>query len=168
MKETKLLTKEEVKQFVSPTWGRLDLQGVIGRISSYMGQESEAKYRVIIGTDSQTSHQRVEFVTALIVHRLGAGGIYFWRRWSDSRKFVLRSRIYEEAFSSLKFAQEFMDESSNNGIWNYDLEIHVDIGRMGETRTLINEVVGMIRGSGFNVRIKPEAYGAATVADRHT
>ena len=33
---------------------------------------------------------------------------------------------------------------------------------------MLNEVVGMIRGSGFKVKIKPEAYGAQSVADRHT
>jgi len=157
-----------MKQFVSPTWGRLDLEGVIRKISSYMSQVPEAKYRVIIGTDSQVYNGRVEFVTALIVHRVGSGGIYFWAKRSESREYVLRSRIYEEAFTSLKFAQKFLDESSKNGIWGYDLEIHVDIGRVGETRAMINEVVGMIRGSGFNVRVKPEAYGASSVADRHT
>ena len=48
------------------------------------------------------------------------------------------------------------------------LEIHVDVGTKGDTREMINEIVGMIRGSGYSVKTKPEAYGASNVADRHT
>jgi len=32
---------------------------------------------------------------------------------------------------------------------------------------MISEVTGMVRGSGFEVKIKPDAYGASKVADRH-
>ena len=44
----------------------------------------------------------------------------------------------------------------------------MDIGRNGPTKDMIKEVVGMIKGSGYMVRIKPEAYAASTVADRYT
>lgn len=33
---------------------------------------------------------------------------------------------------------------------------------------MITEVVGMIRGSGYDVKIKPQSYGASKVADRYT
>jgi len=32
---------------------------------------------------------------------------------------------------------------------------------------MIREIVGMIKGSGFFVKIKPEAFAAATLADKH-
>jgi len=48
------------------------------------------------------------------------------------------------------------------------VEIHLDVGRSGETRELIREVVGMVAGSGFDAKIKPESYGASSVADKHT
>ncbi|HAA34763.1 MAG TPA: hypothetical protein DCD97_05580, partial [Firmicutes bacterium] len=38
----------------------------------------------------------------------------------------------------------------------------------GDTKELIREVVGMVIGSGFDARIKPESYGASKVADRYT
>jgi predicted RNase H-related nuclease YkuK (DUF458 family) len=44
----------------------------------------------------------------------------------------------------------------------------VDIGEFGETREMIKEVVGMIIGNGYKVKMKPLAYGAFVVADRHT
>ncbi len=49
----------------------------------------------------------------------------------------------------------------------YDLEIHIDVGEHGRTRELIDEVVGYIRGSGFAVKTKPDAYAASSVADKH-
>lgn len=157
-----------MKSFNSPTYGQMDFAEVVEKIAKYMEEEPDHKYRVVIGTDSQV-HNRAEtdFVTALIVHRLGSGGIYFWRREKVKHPQSLRERIYEEASRSMSLAQEFL-KSFEDRVLQYDLEIHVDVGRLGETRAMIREVVGMIRGSGFKVKIKPEAYGAATVADRHT
>ena len=48
------------------------------------------------------------------------------------------------------------------------IEIHLDIGTNGDTKDLIREVVGMVVGSGFDARIKPDSFGASKVADRFT
>ena len=50
----------------------------------------------------------------------------------------------------------------------YDLEIHIDVGPLGPTREMIREVVGMVNGSGFTAKTKPESWGATSVADKHT
>lgn len=157
-----------MKRFNSPTYGQLEFKEVVERIAKYMEEVPDSKYRVVIGTDSQVhNHDDVDFVSAIIVHRIGSGGIYFWQRERISKPYALRERMYEEATRSMALAEEFLQNFKNN-VLEYDLEIHVDIGRLGETRAMINEVVGMIRGSGFEVKIKPEAYGAQSVADRYT
>ena len=107
-------------------------------------------------------------MTAVVIHRVGFGGIYFWKRIIDGKKYVLKTRIYQEAALSLTCAQEILEVLKNDGYTKYDIEIHVDIGSNGETKEMINEVVGMIRGSGFPVKTKPLSYGASKVADRHT
>ena len=84
------------------------------------------------------------------------------------KKYVLKTRIYQEAALSLTCAQEILEVLKNDGYTKYDIEIHVDIGSNGKTKEMINEVVGMIRGSGFPVKTKPLSYGASKVADRHT
>jgi len=33
---------------------------------------------------------------------------------------------------------------------------------------MLQEIIGMIRGSGFEIKTKPESYGASKVADRYT
>lgn len=155
--------------FNSPTFGTLTLEAVRKKILKFMEEEPQYKYRVVIGTDSQNKNgNETDFVTALVVHRVGRGGIYFWRRKIEKKTYVLRQRIYEEATLSLGLAEEFLEVTRHDGISRFDVEIHVDIGEYGETKVMINEVIGMVRGSGFAVQIKPEAYGASKVADRHT
>lgn len=166
------ITQENIqkqREFVSPTHGRLTFKEVVFRLGEFMHDQPDANYDVIIGTDSQVYPDRTDFVSAIIVHREGGGGIYFWKRARDSKNgYVLRDRIYQEAVLSMQLSQRFMEEFETEGILKFNFEIHVDIGEGGRTRGMVNEVVGMIRGSGFEVKTKPQAYGAASVADRHT
>lgn len=161
--------KHKIDNFHSPTYGVLNLNQVLEKIISFIKKEPESKYRLIIGTDSQPKrHNGADFVTALIVHRVGGGGIYFWQGKHEPRPFVLRDRIYMETTLSIDMAQRILSIFQKEIMLTYDLEIHVDVGSQGETREIIQEVVGMVRGMGFKVFTKPEAFGAYCVADRHT
>lgn len=155
--------------FLSPSYGTVTLAQLRQKVLYFMKQSPENTYRLVIGSDSQPKNgQGVDFITAIIIHRVGNGGIYFWRRKIEQRHFVLRTRIYEEALLSLQAAEQLLVTFEKDGIRKYDVEIHVDIGNVGQTREMITEVVGMIRGSGFRVKTKPDSYGASKVADRHT
>src|SRR3990170_8275473 len=155
--------------FYSPTYGSMTLTHLRRKALDFMEQEPGYRYNLIIGTDSQPKNGHgVDFVTAIVIHRVGYGGIYFWKRIIDKKTYVLRSRIYQEAALSLACADEVLALLKNDGITKYDVEIHVDIGSIGETKEMINEVVGMVRSSGFLVKTKPYSYGASKVADRHT
>jgi uncharacterized protein len=155
--------------FQSPTYGNVDLPQVREKILHFLARDEEKKYRIVIGTDSQPHNgSGVDFITAIVVHCVGTGGIYFWKRTVNKKKYVLRQRMYEEATMSLEMAETVLTLLRNDGITKYDVEIHVDIGKVGDTREMIAEIVGMIRGSGYAVKIKPESYAASKVADRYT
>ncbi|KKP87221.1 MAG: hypothetical protein UR89_C0004G0010 [Candidatus Roizmanbacteria bacterium GW2011_GWA2_35_8] len=155
--------------YQSPTYGKVDLEKLKNIVSKFMGADKLAKYEIVVGTDSQKIEKnKYDFVSALIIHRVGWGGIYFWKRIVQDRKISLKERIYQEATMSLETSENFVNFFKTNGISRYDIQIHVDIGHNGETRDMINEVVGMIRGSGYEVKIKPYSYGASKVADRYT
>jgi predicted RNase H-related nuclease YkuK (DUF458 family) len=166
--EKELLVKK-IDTFHSPTKGRMALPKILGMITDFALAEPDYRYRIIIGTDSQTRKGKgTEFVTALIVHRVGGGGVYFWRKYRRQKPYSLREKIYEEALASLEFANEFLHLLKGEPeLLKFGLEIHVDIGEKGRTREVISEVVAMIQGNGYQVKTKPEAYGASTVADRH-
>jgi len=140
-------------------------------IKQYMLDDQKRNYNIIIGTDSQ-QHLKTDIVTAIVIHRVGAGGRYFWFREQKDNLSSLRHRIYLEALKSLEVAEvmtrsiyEILKEEPD---CQFNIEIHVDIGENGPTREMIKEVVGMIRGNGYEVKIKPFGYGAFVVADRHT
>lgn len=155
--------------YQSPTYGKVDLDKLKTIISSYMSTDKKGHYEIIVGTDSQkVKSGAYDFVSALIVHHVGHGGIYFWKRQVVDKKISLKERIYQEAIMSLETSENFVSFFKLNGLSKYDIQIHVDIGKNGETRSLINEVVGMVRGSGYTVKIKPDSFGASKVADKYT
>jgi len=160
---------ETTSHFVSPTSGICEIDVLRSKILAYIQSNRESKYRLIIGSDSQPKNgTETDFVTAIVIHRVGAGGIYFWKRRLEKKRYVLRQRMYQEALLSLGAAEEFVSIFQKDGISKMDIEIHVDIGTGGETREMIAEIVGMIRSSGYMVKTKPDSFGASKVADRHT
>ncbi len=155
--------------YQSPTHGKVTLEQLKKIVSKYMSADRVAKYEIIVGSDSQKVESNIyDFVSALIIHRIGGGGIYFWKRELRNRKISLKERIYQEATMSLETSEHFVTLFKENGISRYDVQIHVDIGPNGATRELISEVTNMVRGSGYAVKIKPDSFGASKVADRYT
>ena len=157
--------------FRSPTQGRMQLAKVAKEISSYVGQDSQRKYRLIVGTDSN-GDKRADFVTAIIVCRVGRGGRYFWKKTNGNKTFhTIRDRIYQEVTLSLQTAQDILGQLESSlkpdQQPDYDFQIHIDVGQKGPTREMIKEVVGMVRGNGFRAKIKPESFAASIVADKY-
>ena len=156
-------------QFNSQTYGQLDFKSVMDKLLQYMDIAPGMQYELIIGTDSLGyGKAKAEFVSAIVVHRKNSGGIYFWSKSHQENLHTLRDRIFLEAVQSLQLAQQVIDELRVRKIEDFHLSIHVDVGPNGETKKMMNEIVGMIKGSGFEVKTKPESYGASSVADRHT
>ena len=147
---------------------RLSPKNVVGEIIRFMLSDAKRSYRIVIGTDSLlASDMSADFVTAIVVHRVGNGGRYFWRRFELAKFYTLRDRIIREVLLSLEVAKEILEELKNQEAPHFGFEIHADIGENGETKVMIQEVVGMIRAHNFEARTKPMSYAASSVADRH-
>lgn len=155
--------------FNSQTYGILLFPQVLDCILKFMDEDAKSKYSFIIGTDStgKNSGAPVDFITAILVHRIGSGGIYFWHKLVGQGHSIYQ-RVFKETSLSLEFTEAFLAELKVRKIENFSFEIHVDVGQNGKTRDIINEVVGMIKSSGLTVVTKPLAYAASKVADRHT
>jgi len=159
--------------FVSPTKGLVTVDEMVDYISSFVKEEPGSFYRLVIGTDSQAKSVdgkgEIDFVTAIIVHRMGRGARYFWKKQKENKVPHLRDKIYTETLMSLAVAQELVP-TIREAITpaKYDLEIHIDVGPLGPTREMIREVVGMVNGNGFTAKTKPDSWGASSVADKHT
>ncbi len=155
---------------------KLAVNQVVKEIIRFMEADRRRKYKVTIGTDSERLPDgKADFVTAVVVHRVGNGGRYFWRRIQLGKFHTLRDRIIREVLISLDVAkrilvalrEEINLPPAERLSLEWDFEVHADIGENGETKTMIQEVVGMIRAHNFEARTKPSSYAASTVADRH-
>ena len=147
---------------------KLAVPEVVGEVINFMRADPLRKYKVTIGTDSELlSGARADFVTAVVVHRIGNGGRYFWRRIELNKMHTLRDRIIKEVLISLDIAKEVLSELKKSSLPDFSFEIHADIGENGPTKVMIQEVVNIIRANNFEAKTKPESYAASNVADRH-
>lgn len=145
------------------------LTDVLEIIRVFVKARPRARYEIIVGTDSHPADE-VAFVTAITARRVGNGGIYFWTRSPKEKCHSLRDRMYREAIHSITLAQELrgrLQESLGDECFWSD-QVHIDVGNDGKTRDLVDAVTGMVRGYGFEPVIKPYAFGAFVVADKHT
>ena len=160
------MDKDE-RQFHSPSGKRFSYKELLKEVLFYIKAEPQEEYKIIIGTDS-ANHGTTDFVSAIVVYRVGHGGRFFWRRLNQKKINSLRERIYQEVMITLKLAEEVLLNLSQNKDIVFGFEVHVDIGSKGETKVMLQEIIGMVRGLGFQIKTKPESYGATKVADRYT
>ena len=162
--------------FFNPTIGNLSLEKVIDELIKYIAEKPEKFYDVIVGCDS-SSGEEPNVPVAVVVLRTGEGGRFFLKRiaYKDRKFYSWKTRILEEVFLSCQLALYLREnfekkiKSIENKNFNYQLRyIHADVGGNGATKDMIKEVTGLIRGNGFEPKIKPESFAASNVADRYS
>jgi len=159
--------------FQNITKGRLSWKGVGTEIKEFLVSGPDDEYQLIIGSDSRTKrdHEKkdLDLVTAIVIHRKGRGGRYFWKKRKVENIYSLKEKLYQETIASLETARKMITvlKKSLNGYFE-TLEIHIDVGEKGPSREMIKELVGMVNGSGFKAKTKPKAYAASSVADKYT
>jgi len=112
----------------------------------------------------------------IVILRTGEGGRFFLKKigYKNRKFYSWRQRILEEVLLSCDLAlllKENFEKKINDlpKVLNYQFRyIHADVGENGATKDMIREVIGLIRGNGFEPKIKPESFAASTVADRYS
>ncbi len=153
--------------FYSPTKGTLSFEEMVNLIVDYISRNG-GPYRLIIGTDSSESEGETIFVTAVVLYRVGKGGIYFYKRMRDEGKHGFKKRIFYETHLSLDVASRISYALSKVDLEEIPhLEIHLDVGEEGRTKEIVASVISYVSGNGFEAKIKPESFGATKVADKY-
>ena len=157
-------------RFRSPTWGLLSFDGMVQHVTAYLRAEPDAACRVMVGCDSQNGRDKTVFALVVVVHRVGHGAIFFYAKDIRPRVRAMQPRILTEAALALELAAKV--SAALAGLASTEnlppIEVHADVGPDGPTRLLVQDVVGMVRGSGFTARVKPDAPAASHVADLFT
>jgi len=124
-----------------------------------------------IGTDSFIrKKKKCTFSTVIALHNLEEkkGGKYFYYKENvDPRSFAsMMYRITTEVQKSIVLACKLVED-----IPDASIELHMDISpkHAGEgTSPLADSLTGQARGMGFDYRIKPDAFAASCIADKHS
>lgn len=168
--------------FFSPSKGNMDYNEVIGEIYSYISEQPNFAYDIVVGCDSPSSDKPF-FPIAVVVLRSGAGGRFFLKKMHYPDNYLKRfmnvannwkQRILQEVYLSCELAlslRETLEKEFGKATptFNYQFQyIHADVGEHGKTKEMVKEVVGLIKGNGFEPRIKPMSFAASVVADRYT
>jgi len=160
--------------FYNPSRGNLSFEQVIMEIISWMKERPEKVYEVIVGCDSSSSDEP-HFPVAIVVLRHKEGGRFFLKKIHYSSMIFgsWRQRVLQEVLLSCELAlslRERLHETAREfPELKYEFRyIHADVGENGKTKDMIREVTGLIRGNGFEPKIKPESYVASVVADRYS
>lgn len=161
-------------KFHSPTKGALTFGQVTEEVVNIIQEEPNWPYELAVGTDSEKQFsdekEQTHFAMAIVIRRLRKlNRIFTYHFLEDKKYWTIRDRMIAESILSITLTQELKSRlkdhlkivSLEDIIW-----VHSDVGTNGETKTVIREVIGMIRGFGLQVKIKPEAWAASYVADR--
>ena len=135
--------------FISPTYGQLNFSEVVGSITNYI--EAQPNLNTKLSLDPIP---KLKMTVTSIMSRLWPFTRRGRRRLLLAEKcrrkcFTLRERIYNEALMSLDFAKKLLSAFQVQGILELGLEFTWTLVPKGETRLIINEIVGMVRSSGF-------------------
>jgi uncharacterized protein len=162
--------------FYNPTRGNLRIGRVVDELCSYISEKPGKFYDIVVGCDS-SSVEEPHFPLAVVILRVGEGGRFFLKKVIRKEKkfFNYKQRILEEVFLSCqlasylkkKFDGKIIDLNKKGGHCQFRY-IHADVGGNGATRDMIKEVTGLIKGNGFEAKIKPESFAASSVADRYS
>jgi len=125
---------------------------------------------VYIGSDSHLHSHEYSLSSAIVLH--GASGQRGGKYFITSKKFnkdschSLAERIIVETEKTIMIARNIVDLCPD-----IKVELHVDVSSAEKdeaTSGLAKMVIGYVAGNGFNCEIKPRAFAAASVADKHT
>jgi len=72
-------------QFYNPHAGELTFDEVVRTIVEGMKEDSKARYEILVGTDSSSAYTHDDFVSAIVLHKIGKGGRYFWTRRKERK-----------------------------------------------------------------------------------
>lgn len=143
---------------------KINPQQIIKNIKDFILEKQEYNYKLFVGTDSEVRENGIEFISVIVIHRVGYGARYFWKRTFLKKKYDFYSRLWQEAILSLNLSEELLKFLVDERL-KFDFEVHLDLGINGKSRNVIKEIVNLIKSYGLEVKIKPQSYAASKIAD---
>jgi predicted RNase H-related nuclease YkuK (DUF458 family) len=131
----------------------------VQEIATWVSEATRNGQAVHVGTDSLQTGRYTQFCTVIAILNPGKGGRAAYCREVVPRINSLRERLLKEVWKSVEIAMALSVPG--------ELTVHVDANpqeRYMSSRYL-QELVGLVVGQGFAVRIKPDAWCSSHAAD---
>ncbi len=146
---------------------------MIDIIRDFILEDTESEYQFTVGTDSQNA-DHTKMVEVIAIHRVGRGGIFFYRIEHLTRISNLKQKITTETSRSLELADglvedlelQLLEKDIDINKLNIGFQIHCDIGRNGKTKALIKDITNWVTSCGYTCAIKPDSYCASGIANK--
>jgi len=142
---------------------KIKKEELLEEIKKFILQDKNFKYKILVGTDSEKQKDKVEFISVIVVHRVGYGARYFWKR-TFSQSIDLYSRLWQEALFSLDISKELLEELVKEKL-EFEFEVHLDLSTNGKSKSVLKEIINLIKGYGLEVKVKPYSFAASKIAD---
>ena len=124
---------------------------------------------VFIGCDSFLKADKCIFASVICLHGADnqSGGRYFWvrERYGAKRYRNLQYRIFSEASKAVTLGMRLSEAFPHANI-----ELHIDISpkETAKTHKFVDALTGFAKSAGFSCQVKPYAWAAAAIADKHS
>lgn len=170
-----------------------DIDAVAKRIMEYIDPSNPdnagaSHFVLVIGTDSQRhGYNQYKYSTTITVRRMidenhGKGAIYFVKNerveiiGHPRSKAIIAQKIIQEAIYTVATAtliakkiETEIEESENLEIIDkLNMQMHFDVSEDGGSSVALGTVRGMATGTGFDYSVKPFAWGASGVSNKHS
>lgn len=129
-----------------------------GALDELVGDDD---FLIHVGTDSKSRGCYTHFVTVVAILRPGHGSRVLYRTDRCRRMRALAQRLIQEAQMSIETALMLSERVPQ------DIVLHIDANPDERHRSsrYARSLAGMGLGNGFEVRLKPDAWCASSVAD---
>ena len=136
---------------------------IVTDIRQYIQDHASEKFRVHIGTDTKPSSSHTTLITTICFREEAKGAVVVYQKSKIGVFPTVRDRLFHETYVSLEVAEAVTP------LVGYPPTIHADVNPRQDTLSsqVMDGVVGIIKGMGYPVIIKPEAW-AADIADMYT
>lgn len=130
-------------------------------ISQFVKDAARQGQAVHVGTDSLQTGKYTQFVTVVVILTPQKGGRVAYKRSVVPRIKALRQRLLEETWRSVELALQLTGDVPG------ELTVHIDANpvQTHKSSAYVQELVGMVVGSGFKALIKPNSWAASHAAD---
>ena len=120
-------------------------------------------YTMHIGTDTKPRVGETTLITTICFREKGKGALVLYQKRKIQSFNSVLDRLLHEAVTSLELAEEVRELTGVRST------IHADVNpdEQNLSNRVTDAIMGMVKGMGYRVLIKPEAW-AADIADMYT